>query len=106
MEFKQVFNEQNTAEALIVDAMIKSGWKLVEGPQILRDVSDVLNEEDLRTALSRLNPDLREDSSRVDEVVHRLRGVIIGVQGDGLVTANEKFTNRSEERRVGKECVA
>ena len=94
-----MFNEQNTAEALIVDAMIKSGWKLVEGPQILRDVSDVLNEEDLRTALSRLNPDLREDSSRVDEVVHRLRGVIIGVQGDGLVTANEKFTNwiRGEE---------
>jgi len=94
-----MFNEQNTAEALIVDSMVKSGWRIVEGPQLDRQVSDVLNEADLRVALMKLNPDLQNDADRVDEVIHRLRSVIIGVQGDGLVTANEKFTNwvRGEE---------
>ena len=94
-----MFNEQNTAEALIVDSMVKSGWRIVEGPQLDRQVSDVLNEADLRAALMKLNPDLQNDADRVDEVIHRLRSVIIGVQGDGLVTANEKFTNwvRGEE---------
>ena len=94
-----MFNEQNTAEALIVDSMVKSGWRIVEGPQLDRQVSDVLNEADLRVALMKLNPDLQNDADRVDEVIHRLRSVIIGVQGDGLVTANEKFTSwvRGEE---------
>jgi type I restriction enzyme R subunit len=48
-------------------------------------------EEDLRDALIRLNPDIEAEPDRADDVLYRLRAILLGVRTDGLVKANEEF---------------
>jgi type I restriction enzyme R subunit len=52
----------------------------------------VLVEEQVREALIRLNPEIAAQPDRVDDVLYRLRAVLLGVRSDGLVKANEEFT--------------
>lgn len=53
--------------------------------------SDVLVEPMVKEALIRLNPEIAEDPSRADEVIYKLRTVILSVQPHNLVTQNEVF---------------
>jgi type I restriction enzyme R subunit len=85
------FTEANTVEEFFLGRMTKSGWTYVFGPELLRSNSDVLLEPILTEALCALNPEIAEDSSLADEVVYKLRAVIQGVGGDGLVRANEEL---------------
>jgi type I restriction enzyme R subunit len=48
-------------------------------------------ESTTRDALLRLNPQIVGDPAWTDEVIYRLRGMILGVAGDGLVRSNEEF---------------
>ena len=48
-------------------------------------------EPTVRDALIRLNPEIAESPDRADEVIYKLRGVILGVTGAGLVSCNEEF---------------
>lgn len=68
------------------------GWQYVPGGQLPRRATDVLVEQQLREALVRLNPDIAARPERADEVLFRLRAVILAVHSDGLVRANEEFT--------------
>ena len=86
-----MFDEANTVEAMVLDRMTKMGWTYIHGPALQRSTSDVLLESVLAGALVRLNPDIAAQPERADEIIYKLRAVISGVPGGGLVGANEEF---------------
>jgi type I restriction enzyme R subunit len=86
-----MFNEATVVEAFILERMTNIGWMYTFGPLLVRQTTDSIVETDLSAALIRLNPEIAADPSRADEVIYKLRAVIQGVIGDGLVAANEKF---------------
>ena len=86
-----MFNEASVVERLVLERMANRGWEFAFGPTLSRATTDVLLERELVSALIHLNPDIQLDPSRADEVIYKLRAVIQGVIGDGLVAANEKF---------------
>ena len=45
----------------------------------------------LREALIRLNPEIAAQPDRAEDVLYKLRAIIMGVRSDGLVKANEEF---------------
>ena len=94
------FTESNTVEQMILDAAAKSRattaspeghWDYVPGPQLPRQVGDVMVEPWVREALLQLNPEIAAQPDRADEVIYNLRACILSVQADGLVRANENF---------------
>jgi type I restriction enzyme, R subunit len=107
------FSEANTVEALLADlltggiahhsavgpgrarkagTLAGAGWHYLAPNDIARKPHEVLVEPWLREALVRLNPEIAADEDRADEVIYRLRAILLGVRGDGLVRANEEFT--------------
>ena len=51
----------------------------------------MLVEDHLREALIRLNPSIAAQPDRVDDVLYRLRAIVMTVRDSGLVKANEEF---------------
>lgn len=66
-------------------------WQYQSSEQLGKGVNEVLVESELRKALIRLNPEIREDESLADEVIYKLRAILIAVNQVGLVRANEEF---------------
>ena len=101
-----MFNESNAVEALIRDLLSKrpqSGaspaWKHIPGRDLPRVESDVLVEPLFKEALIRLNPEIAEDPERAEEVLYRLRAIVLSVGTDGLVKSvagNKKAGDGSE----------
>ena len=89
-----MFNEENTVEKMVLESLSQSsiGWEYMAHQEIPRNTSDVFVESMVRDALVRLNSEISEDPQRADEVIYKLRTMPMGVQGDGLVRANEAFT--------------
>lgn len=85
-----MFNEA-TFEQMVCDTLSKNGWKYIPSDQLPRQHSDVLVEPMVKDALIRLNPCIAEDPSRADEVIYKLRALILSVQANNLVTQNEAF---------------
>ena len=105
------FNEANTVEAFIRDLLAGEaasknappglarkgtkisglGWHFVAAADLPRQSQDVLVEPYLREALIRLNPDIAANPDRADDVLYRLRAIIMSARSDGLVKANEEF---------------
>ena len=46
----------------------------------------------LREALIRLNPEIAAQPDRADEVLYKLRAIVLSVRSDGLIRANEEMT--------------
>lgn len=86
-----IFNEDNTIEQMILSTLQGNGWKYIPAEELPRMHSDVLVEPMIKEALIRLNPEIAEDPSRADEVIYKLRTVILSVQPHNLVTQNEVF---------------
>jgi len=109
------FNESNTVEAYLYDLLsgpAKSapanvvqepeaaygrshkgiGWRRVASAEIPRQHQDVLVESWVREALIRLNPEIAAQPDRADEVLYKLRAIVLSVHSDGLIRANEEFT--------------
>src|SRR4051812_10089725 len=86
-----MFDEGNTVEALVLDRMTNLGWTYVHGPTLPRSTTHVLLESELGRALVQLNPAIARHPDRADEVIYKLRAIIAGVAGGGLVGANEQF---------------
>ncbi|MFZ7221009.1 type I restriction endonuclease subunit R [Bordetella hinzii] len=109
------FNESNTVEAYLYDLLsgpAKSapanvvqepeaaygrshrgiGWRRVASADIPRQHQDVLVESWVREALIRLNPEIAAQPDRADEVLYKLRAIVLAVRSDGLIRANEEFT--------------
>lgn len=91
-----MFTEANTVEQMILDTVAQSGgeagqWEFVPAAQVPRRRDEVLVESWVREALIRLNPEIAAQPERADEVLYRLRAILLAVQSDGLVKANEEF---------------
>lgn len=69
-----------------------AGWHYVPALDLPRRVNDVFIEEYVRQALMRLNPSIAAKPERADEVLYRLRAIVLSVRSDGLIRANEEFT--------------
>lgn len=106
------FNEANTVEAFIRDLLCGGithhtavgsgrarrsgnlsglGWHYLAARDLPRSSHQVLVEPHLREALIRLNPEIAARPDRADEVVYRLRAILMTVEAEGLVTANKEF---------------
>lgn len=106
------FNESNTVESFIRDRLCGGitqhtavgpglarrtgeisglGWHFLAAQDLPRQPHEVLVEDYLREALIRLNPGIAAEPDRADDVLYKLRAIIMGVRTDGLVKANEEF---------------
>ena len=105
------FTELNTVEHLIIERLTGTNlnastgaqepavnyssaeprWHYVAGKDLARQPTDVLVEGEVRAALIRLNPTIAAQPGRADEVLYKLRAILLSVQDEGLVGANEKF---------------
>lgn len=66
-------------------------WTYQSSADLQRGVSEVLIESELKEALVRLNPGIAANPDLADEVIYKLRAVLIAVNQVGLVKANEEF---------------
>jgi len=110
------FNEQNTIENALRDHLVGEKisthrdmvddqsveyspltgqrWKYVHGDNLVlfgRQPQDVLVDTWLKEAICRLNKPLVDQPVLADEVIHRLRGVLLDANYSGLTRANEIF---------------
>lgn len=101
------FNELNSVENYIIkqltgvnlntnevseDTALYGGFWQYKSPQELnRSVNEVLLESDLKAALIRLNPEITQNPDLTDEVIYKIRAILISVHQVGLVRANEEF---------------
>ena len=109
------FNESNTVEAYVRDLLagpIKTvpanttqepqvsygpspkgiGWRYSASAEVPRQIQEVLVEPWLRESLIRLNPEVAAQPDRADEVLYKLRAIVLSVRSDGLIRANEEMT--------------
>ncbi|SDZ02428.1 type I restriction endonuclease subunit R [Nitrosomonas sp. Nm58] len=66
-------------------------WIYQSADELARGVNEVLVESELKTALLRLNPEIQLRPELADEVIYKLRAILISVNQIGLVKANEEF---------------
>jgi type I restriction enzyme R subunit len=69
-----------------------TGWRYVTPAEVPRQIHEVLVEPWLRDALIRLNPDISAQLDRADEVLYKLRAIVLSVRSDGLIRANEEMS--------------
>ena len=107
-----MFNESSTVEAFLRDRLCGSityhtavgpglarhhnkisglGWHFLAPQNLPRQPHEVLVENHLHEALIRLNKKIALQPDRADDVLYKLRAIIMGVRSDGLVSANEEF---------------
>jgi type I restriction enzyme, R subunit len=89
------FTESSTTQACVVDRLTKPdlGWKFIAGDALARGETEVLVEEDVIWALNQLNPLIAKQPERIDEVLPRLRALVLAAYNDGLVAANERMVS-------------
>jgi type I restriction enzyme R subunit len=113
-----IFNEQNSVENLFVNILTGitpptgsskvgdpaapyitagrnrkgTGWHYLPALELPRRINDVLVEDYVRQALIRLNPSIAEEPDRAEQVIHKLRAIVLSVRSDGLIRVNEEFT--------------
>lgn len=115
MGAEMAFNESNTVEAYVRDLLagpVKAvpaniaqepqasygpspkgiGWRYAAPAEVPRQIQEVLVEHWLRDALIRLNPEIAAQPDRADEVLYKLRAIVLSVRSDGLIRANEEMT--------------
>lgn len=86
-----MFNEDNTIEQMLLNSLQQNGWKYIEAENLPRQHNDVMIEPMVKEALIRLNPVIAEEPSRADEVIYKLRSLILSTHDHDLVTRNESF---------------
>jgi len=89
-----MFNEQTVTENGIIDRLKQlSGvkWNYCHGEALPKQANDIFVDEWLKEALCLLNPDIAAQPDYADEVIYKLRGVILEAKHTGLVKANENF---------------
>lgn len=78
-------------ENMLIDTINKNGWKYIPAEELPRSHSDVMVEPMVREALIRLNPEIAAKPDYADDVIYKLRAVVLSVQPHNLVTQNEQF---------------
>ena len=87
------FSEGSTIQPAIVDALVQLGWTYDsrQEPSPARPTKFSSNRTS-PTRCMRLNPLIAAEPSRLDEVMPKLRAVILSAVNDGVVAANERMT--------------
>lgn len=101
------FNELNSVEYYIIHQLsgvnlnasgVAEGktsygaqWQYISANQLNRTVNEVLVETELKAALIRLNPEIDRNHDLAEEVIYKLRAILLSVHQIGLVKANEEF---------------
>jgi type I restriction enzyme R subunit len=78
-------------EKMLIETISKNGWKYVPAEELPRSHADVLVETMVRDALIRLNPEIAAKPEYADDVIYKLRAVILSTAPHDLVTRNEQF---------------
>ncbi|AMR67323.1 type I restriction endonuclease subunit R [Aquipseudomonas alcaligenes] len=89
-----MFNEKTVTENGIIDRLKNlSGvkWIYCHGENLPKKAQDIFVDEWLKDALCSLNPAIGQQPDYADEVIHKLRGVLLEAPHSGLVRANENF---------------
>jgi len=68
------------------------GWHYIPAQELPRRVQDVFVEEFVKQALIRLNPSIAAQPERAEEVLYKLRAIVLAVRSDGVIKSNEEFT--------------
>ncbi|MCP5108713.1 MAG: HsdR family type I site-specific deoxyribonuclease, partial [bacterium] len=84
--------KDGVAEKKIPYGYHEEKWEYIPAHILPRQLSDVFVEEMVRDALIQLNPEIKKQPDRADEILYRLRTIPLTVQSSGLVRANELFT--------------
>lgn len=97
-----MFNEENTVEQMVLDTLsdgmtlnmvadssapygaMPKGWKYIPAERLPRQHSDVFVEGIVQEALLRLNPEIAAQPDRTEEVLYRLRAIVMSVQAEGV----------------------
>ena len=82
---------ESDLEKMLIETISKNGWKFVPAEDLPRSHADVMVEPMVRDALIRLNPEIAAKPDYADDVIYKLRTVILSVQPHNLVTQNEQF---------------
>jgi type I restriction enzyme R subunit len=101
------FNELNSVEHYIIHQLSQvnlngnelrepkpvygTQWLYKSPSELNRSVNEVLLESELKSALIRLNPEIEVRNELADEVIYKLRAILLSVNQVGLVKANEEF---------------
>lgn len=102
------FNEINSVENFVIKTMTgvnlnETGtlhepmpsygaqWIYTPASELPREITEVLIETELKQALVKLNPEIAALPDRADEVIYKLRSILLSVNSTGLVRANEEF---------------
>jgi type I restriction enzyme R subunit len=67
------------------------GWHYLPAAGVPRQAHEVMVEPWVREALIRLNPEIAAVPDRADEVLYRLRAIVLAVRSDGLIKSNEEM---------------
>src|SRR5690606_12334 len=102
------FTERNTVESLVRDLLSGGvthhtaagpglarckgklaglGWHYLSAANVPRQPHEVFVEAWVRDALIRLNPEIAAVPDRADEVLYKLRAIVLAVRSDGLIKA-------------------
>ena len=102
------FNEINSVENFVIKTMTGvnlndtqalhepmpsygAQWIYTPASELPREITEVLIETELKQALIKLNPEIAALPERADEVIYKLRSILLSVNSTGLVRANEEF---------------
>lgn len=102
------FNEINSVENFVIKTMTGvnlnettssfeptpsygARWLYTPASELSREITEVLVEAELKHALIKLNPEIAALPERADEVIYKLRSILLSVNSTGLVRANEEF---------------
>lgn len=85
------FNEDNTTEQMFLSVLKSNGWKYIPAEELPRAYSDVMIEPMVKSALIRLNPEIEAEPSRADEIIYKLRTLILTTGAHNLISQNEIF---------------
>ena len=101
------FNELNSTEHYIIHQLSGNNlnrpdisepssvygrrWVYKSSQELQRGVNEVLLENELKEALIKLNPEITQNPVFADEVIYKLRAILLSVNQTGLVRANEEF---------------
>ena len=75
----------------LADHLSRLGWVWAEDETLGRPFESVFLSDDVIKGLVSLNPEIARVPARAEEVLSKLRAVLLGVRNDGLVASNEEF---------------
>ena len=75
----------------LADHLSRLGWVWAEDENLGRPFESVFLNDDVVKGLVGLNPEIAKVPARAEEVLSKLRAVLLGVRNDGLVASNEEF---------------